>query len=97
MTPDIIEEKIAELQTLEGNDYQTDYYPVSIEWLEQTLTTIHQQGVLSERERATSIIENITVESANPQYAVNANVLDFAGNLLGEFKKKAIEALTPLT
>ena len=34
-----VEEIVEELESLTGEDYQTDYYPVSPDWLRTTLTT----------------------------------------------------------
>ena len=42
--PKRIEEMIEELETLEGNDFQTDYYPVSKEWLTTALNAAYELG-----------------------------------------------------
>lgn len=42
-TNKLIEDAVAELETLTGDDYQTEYYPVSPDWLRTKLTTTLSQ------------------------------------------------------
>jgi hypothetical protein len=50
------EEIIEELQTLEGGDYQTDYYPVSVEWLENILVLKDQAHKAEVEEAVRNIV-----------------------------------------
>lgn len=43
MTNKLIEDAVAELETLTGDDYQTEYYPVSADWLRTKLATLLTQ------------------------------------------------------
>jgi hypothetical protein len=41
----LIERRRMELETLTGDEYQTDYYPVSGDWLTKVITEAYHQGV----------------------------------------------------
>jgi len=41
----LIERRQGELETLTGDDYQTDYYPVSSKWLASAITEAYRQAL----------------------------------------------------
>ena len=88
------EAKIVEqLETLEGNDYQTDYYPVSKDWLTQALAT-YKASILSECEKAINSAE--VKGNRVGAFALGDKVLEFANELLTEFKTQTLQAITSL-
>jgi hypothetical protein len=55
----LIERRRMELETLTGDEYQTDYYPVSVDWLTKVITEAYHQGV---RDMLAGVPEEITKE-----------------------------------